>query len=746
MALLSPVQAVLGALFGGDNAGGDEGDESPSQQPTKSPSAAAAASWPHSSHPPLALTASPGLITLLDVALFQAHEGEMTSTLCTSNNVLMTLFELKRQCCRLVKEIALHGKMYDACPSTNSTSTSSMCTNPADGSSTNTTTNNTNSSSSNINTNAKDLAQAHALADLAMAFAAACLDGTNEAIGKMVTEPLAETANLVETPSLEDSSEEEGSNGGGGGASGAAGSSGKSSSKSKSGGGSGSGGSGALSNQGSFRIDTAAGGEGGTSAGGGGGGGGSDSAVASSLSFGIPPERRKYQPRRRDCWESQRLYCPDYVWADDVISFCQRLMRNLVRHRFVNVHCSEGSGNNGAGAGNSDSSVRLPSTVSDAVNTVLLLLRHDLPTKLYQFRVAAEADGIVIKRLYLVKYEYRAPFRAFLEAHQSVQKAPSIALVDACLALHQSNSKQGLHRRTQATERAVKDALHHPKLIEALELERRIEEVEIGMARMLLPFTELARYMENRKANLRVVPGVIDASDLPALEELLRRLRPLLCQKAGSELRAGIRPLLLDLQGVSRDTGPCSSDIFPFGTYRFKSSTEATRLRLESLLSQLQTLVDLSSRKEGLTISGGSDVPRSIIRGLAMIDAELFTAQHGDWLEMVLEQRKLEASSEPSFAELSETIQRAEIDAGVTAAPRKQLNMLRERLDFLEKDRVKRFEVLQEMVGEVSMREFNMEIELTAPDQDVNLELPQMSPLGVFGLQLQVAQESLPLG
>lgn len=639
----------------------------------------------------------------------------MTSTICTSNNVLMTLFELKRQCSRLVKEIALHGKTYD---------TNTSADNPASGG---------DSSSHDINT--KDLAQAHALADLAMSFAIACLDGTNEAIGRMVTEPLAETANLIETSSSEESSEEEGSGSGSGSSGGgASGGPGKSPSKSKSSVSAGA----TLSNQGSFRVDTTAGGEGGPSSGVGGGVGG-DSAGTSSLSFGIPPERRKYQPRRRDCWESQRLYCPDYCWADDVISFIHRLMRNLVRHRFVNVHCGESSGNG-------DSPMRLSSSVADAVNVVLLLLRHDLPAKLYQFRVAAEADGVVIKRLYLVKCEYRAPLRAFLEAHQSIQKAPSISLVDASLALHQSNSKEGLHRRTQATERAVQDALHHPKLIEALELERRIEEVEIGMARMLLPFTDLARYMENRKANFKVVPGVVEASELPALEELLRRLRPLLCRKAGSELRTGIRPLLLDLQGIPRDTGSLSSDIFPFGTYRFKSSSEATRLRLESFLSQLQKLVDLCSMKEGLTICSGSNVPQSINRGLAMIDAELFTAQHGDWMEMVMEQRKLESSSEPSFADLSETIQRAEIDAGVTAAPRKQLNMLRERLDFLEKDRVKRFEVLQEMVGEVCTRDLNMQIELSAPDQDVILELPPMSPLGVFGLQLQVAQEPLPLG
>lgn len=142
----------------------------------------------------------------------------------------------------------------------------------------------------------------------------------------------------------------------------------------------------------------------------------------------------------------------------------------------------------------------------------------------------------------------------------------------------------------------------------------------------------------------------------------------------------------------------------------------------------------------------GPDVPHSITKGLAIIDPELFQAQHEDWTELVLEQRKLEAGSKFSFSELSELLRRAEIDAGVAAAPRQQLDVLRERLDLLEKDRVRRFEILQEILEEVCHREMNMEIDLTAPDQDVVLELPEMSAVGLFGLQLQIAEEPIPLG
>lgn len=41
-----------------------------------------------------------------------------------------------------------------------------------------------------------------------------------------------------------------------------------------------------------------------------------------------------------------------------------------------------------------------------------LVLKKDLPTRLFQFRAAMEAESVVTKRLYLIKCEYRAPFRA----------------------------------------------------------------------------------------------------------------------------------------------------------------------------------------------------------------------------------------------------------------------------------------------------------------------------------------------
>ena len=62
---------------------------------------------------PLALTASPGLITLLDTALYQSREGELTSTVCSSHVLLVALLELKRQSGRLLREVTQNGRLYE---------------------------------------------------------------------------------------------------------------------------------------------------------------------------------------------------------------------------------------------------------------------------------------------------------------------------------------------------------------------------------------------------------------------------------------------------------------------------------------------------------------------------------------------------------------------------------------------------------------------------------------------------------
>mmetsp|Transcript_47930 Transcript_47930/g.72496 ORF Transcript_47930/g.72496 Transcript_47930/m.72496 type:complete len:123 (+) Transcript_47930:416-784(+) len=122
----------------------------------------------------------------------------------------------------------------------------------------------------------------------------------------------------------------------------------------------------------------------------------------------------------------------------------------------------------------------------------------------------------------------------------------------------------------------------------------------------------------------------------------------------------------------------------------------------------------------------------------------MFRAQYLDWYYMVKRQREI--VSGPEFQTLSETMRRAEIEVGIAVASRSGLEVARQRLDLWEKDRTKRFDVLKEMVQEVCLREMNLQMELSPPDKDVVLELPYTSALGLFGLQLQMAGELLPIG
>jgi hypothetical protein len=154
---------------------------------------------------------------------------------------------------------------------------------------------------------------------------------------------------------------------------------------------------------------------------------------------------------------------------------------------------------------------------------LLQLVQDDLPVRLYHFRAAMEAESVVTKRLYLVKCEYRAPYRAFLESHLSVQRAPSMALVDQYLA----KTKPQVTQTREKTKSKLQTLLETPALVESLALEQQCEEMEIGMGQALFSFSELARILDHKRARLKLVPGVISTEfDLCELQETVRvRLR-----------------------------------------------------------------------------------------------------------------------------------------------------------------------------------------------------------------------------
>lgn len=308
---------------------------------------------------------------------------------------------------------------------------------------------------------------------------------------------------------------------------------------------------------------------------------------------------RCYEPlTREDCWESPRLYCPDYTWADDAIGACQRSLKILSKHRFLSLVMTNGwdryttntsmmtaSSSSSSQQDNGAQYIPTPTYASatphpfpslEAVHClqylVSELLQTSIPSSINKFRAATEANAVVSKRLYLVKCEYRAPMRALWESYTALNAAPRLELVERYLREYHgvkpgeeqytsssSTSSQGgksnnVFKRKMSTDASKKSALllqqqrekveklitekywKHPIFVEALQLERCCEKLEMDMSQMLLPLANLAReIMVEWKGRLRALAVVRDGDSgkkllqpclhwhqLPGWRELLR--------------------------------------------------------------------------------------------------------------------------------------------------------------------------------------------------------------------------------
>lgn len=587
---------------------------------------------------PMQVHAVPGLMTLLDVALFHTVEGQLTATLTTSHALLAAWLDLKKQAIVVLRELG----------------------------------------------NELDIGMRRSLMEN---FARACLESSQDAIERLTTDKLAQSANLSEP--FEQSSSVSSSSVG----------------------------NAVFSGIGS-------------------------QSMQSSLQESARDTARRHplSQRPRDCWESPRLYCPDTVWADDAAQTHQRLLRTLYKHPFCgdSVETSlVGSLDNTTAGTSSNRQPLAPKTERQAA-LLLQLLQTDIPARLVQFRTAMEADSVVAKRLYLIKCEYRAPFRAFLEGHQTVQRAPNLLLVNEYLGL--SSPAKVAQRGAKAKQR-LKALLETPELVEALALERQCEEFEMDMAKALFPFCELARFLDHRKARLKVVPGTLTESAALELQETLRRLKGLLCRKTSNDMSSGIRPLLLDLQGVPRDE---EQSRYPSAAIGKDGSV--IEKELDRFVDQLQLLATLCETRGAFRLEKRTelDLPSSSVQGCTDLDDELFRCQMQDWCAMA--QRQKELTLIMDFEELAENIRRAEMEISFAVASEQSLEKVRQRLELITTDREKRLQVLQEMVQEVCLREMNLHVQVIAPDRLKLLVLQPTSASGIFGLPLTIAGEALPIG
>jgi len=526
--------------------------------------------------------------------------------------------------------------------------------------------------------------------------------------------------------------------------------------------------------------------------------------------------REPSMQRRKECWESPRLFCPDFVWADDVYMACRKWIRSLDKHPLVqisyfmkhrddpsvvdpinlltaqkkqgnnNKSTNRGSGSKSRAANNrnnnnTDNYLRQqqqqrrrrkqeqsgkrrnqrysgddPTYEEMEMQAMILvnLVQHDLPLRLYQFRSAMEAEAVVTKRLYLVKCEYRAPFRAFLEAHQNLLRAPPMELVEHYLNKNipgvekasSSSSSKNKSSSPEALKAELQALLNTPELVELLSLEMEAEKFELDMGKALFPFTELSRTLANKHIYLEVVPGVAEVDELPSLRETIRRLGYVLCRKGGSETSTGIRPILLDLLMVPRDDEPYrdSSRTLPLSLYTASSSMEE---RIDQFLYQLTTISTLVKK----TISPSTtypalniDISISVVKGCTeQYDPELLKCQLLDWFAIVDRQHLLHENQKDQ----QEEIRRAEMKMSIASATHQSLKTARESLEMLEGIKAERFDVLKEMVEEVCLRELNLYVSLTGPRPQQVLELKETpSAPGLFGIPLRIAGEELPIG
>lgn len=298
--------------------------------------------------------------------------------------------------------------------------------------------------------------------------------------------------------------------------------------------------------------------------------------------------------------------------------------------------------------------------------------------------------------------------------------------------------KTAIQQQREKLEKLITEKYwKHPAFVEALQLERCCERMEMEMSQMLLPLANLAaEIMDQWKGRLRAVAVVnyseedeeenngdsskkavnslkvtLGWQDVPFMRELLRRLKSILRRKPDVDESTGIRPLLLDLQGVPRhkqdliDSSidmpfypPLNSKPSLFGRFTSENPRENNDqwFHLEQFLSEVRKLLELASipnipflveeRMAGK--KGDKNTLLDLIEQCKeMWDEEMFRAQYKDWFDMVKRQQELNAGgadfrtdnsstqeSPTSLSELSEIIREVEIELSIAMASKDQLD------------------------------------------------------------------------
>jgi hypothetical protein len=98
------------------------------------------------------------------------------------------------------------------------------------------------------------------------------------------------------------------------------------------------------------------------------------------------------------------------------------------------------------------------------------------------------------------------------------------------------------------------------------------------------------------------------------------------------------------------------------------------------------------------------------------------------------------------LSQISDEIRESEIELSIAMASKGQLELVRQRLEALTVDKTARYFVLAQIVNDVALRELNENIIVLPTPRDMSSDFPELSALGVFGRQMILSKEVLPIG
>lgn len=209
-----------------------------------------------------------------------------------------------------------------------------------------------------------------------------------------------------------------------------------------------------------------------------------------------------------------------------------------------------------------------------------------------------------------------------------------------------------------------------------------------------------------------------------------------------------------------------SSIEMPFYPPTSKPSSDDEWFYLEQFLSEVGRLLELLSLPSlpflvEERMAGSKGDKNTLLDLIAQCkevwDEDMFRAQYQDWFDMVKRQQGLNAgganpdttsTEDPllTLHELSETIREAEIELSIAMASKDQLERVHKRLEALCADKAAKYRVLRHIVFDLGYRELNDGILIEPPSDDATVVYPKLLEPGLFGDQLIISGEILPLG